>query len=266
MLVALLATVATADAQRVPDPRVADLVQAGKLRVGLHLAQYAKDPVTGELRGIGPGVLLIEIVRELSTRLGVELMLVGHPTPSKVVECLKAGACDVGFVGIDPSRAAEVDFSPPISQFDFTYLVPAGSPIHSVADVDRPGVRIAVVRGHASTLALRPILKHAELVDAEIPDAAIDLVRTGRADALAAPRPGLLEYSTKLPGSRVLEDRYGVSLGSAMVVQKGQAGRLAYISEFIEEAKASGFVQRAIERAGERGVRVAPPGGPTAQK
>jgi len=265
MIVALLASAAIADAQQAPDPRVADLVQAGRVRVGLHLAQYTKDPVTGELRGIGPGVVFIEIARALSARLGVEVLLVGHPTPPKLVECLKAGACDVGFVGIEPSRAAEVDFSPPVTQFDYTYLVPADSSIRSVADADRPGIRIAVVRNHASTLALSRILKHADLVGAEIPDAAFDLLRTARADALASPRPALLEYSIQLPGSRVLEDRYGVNLGSAMVVPKGQAGRLAYISEFIEEVKASGLVQRAIDSAGLRGVQVAPPGNPAAQ-
>ena len=266
MMVILLATVATADAQQTADPRVADLVRAGRIRVGLHLPQFTKDPVTGELRGNEAGIVFIEIARALSARLGVEVLLVGHPTPPKLLECLKAGACDVGFVGIEPSRAAEVDFSYPVTQFDFTYLVPAGSPIRSVADADRPGVRIAVVRDHASTLALSRILKHAEMVGAEIPEASLDLVRTGRADALASTRPGLLGSSRKLPGSRVLEDRYAVSVGTAMVVPKGQAGRLAYISEFIEEAKASGLVQRAIERAGQRGMRVAPPGNPTAQK
>jgi polar amino acid transport system substrate-binding protein len=264
MIVALLSLELPADAQQTADPRVADLVRAGRLRVALHLPQFKKDPVTGELRGIGAGIVFIEIARALSARLGVEVQLVGHPTPADLVECLKASACDVGFAGVEPSRAAEVDFSPPVTQFDFTYLVPAGSPIRSVADADRPGVRIAVVRGHASTLALGRILNHAEQVAAEIPDAAFDLLRTGRADTLASTRPALLGYAATLSGSRVLEDRYGVSLGTAMVVSKGQPGRLAYISEFIEEAKASGLVQRAIERAGQRGVRVAPPGNPTA--
>ena len=92
-----------------------------------------------------------------------------------------------------------------------------------------------------------------------MPDAAFDLLRTGHADAFASNLPVLLAYSTKLPGSRVLEDRYGANL-SAMAVAKDQAGRLAYISEFIEEAIASGLVQQAIERAGVRGVRVAPAG------
>ena len=250
------------DAQQAADPRVADLVRAGKLRVALFLPQYTKDPVTGELRG---NVVYMEIARALAAHLGIEVQLVGYPTPPTVEECLKAGACDVAFMGINPSRAAEVGFTPPLVLSPFTYLVPAGSSIRSVADADRPGVRIAVVRNHESTLALSRILKQAKLVYAETPDPTFDLLRTGHADAMASPRRGLLEYSTRLPGSRVLEDHYGANL-LAMAVPKHQAGRLAYFSEFVEEAKASGLVQRAIERAGQPGIRVAPPGNSSAQE
>ena len=247
---------AIAEAQQAADPRVAGLVRVGRIRVALHLAQYSKDPVTGELRGLGSGTVSVQIAHALAARLGVEVQLVGYPTPPTVEECLKAGTCDVGFVGIE--RAAAVGLSPPFLQLDYTYLVPAGSSIRSVSDADRPGVRIAVVRNHLSTSALIPLLKHVKPISAEIPDAAFDLLRTGQVDAFASTRSVLLAYSTKLPDSRVLEDRYGENL-LAMAVAKDQAGRLAYISEFIEEAKASGLVQRAIERAGERGLRAAPP-------
>jgi polar amino acid transport system substrate-binding protein len=152
----------------------------------------------------------------------------------------------------------------PFIEFDFTYLVPAGSLIQSIADADRPGIRIAVVRNHASTAALNRVLKQAKLVYAETPDPTFDLLRTGDADVMASARSTLLEYSTKLPGSRVLKDRYGATL-NRVVVPKDRAGRLAYINEFVEEAKASGLVQQAIDRAGPRGVQVAPPGDPTAQ-
>ena len=141
----------------------------------------------------------------------------------------------------------------------FTYLVPAGSPIRSVADADKPGVRIAVVANHASTLALRAVLKHATLVDVEIPDQAFELVRSGKADAYASPRPPILEYAKKLPGSRVLDDRYGANI-QAIAVPKGQVARLAYVNEFVEAARASGLIQQAIARAGERGIEVAPAG------
>src|SRR5271166_2529850 len=238
------------------DPRVADLVQAGAIRVALFLPQYAKDASTGELRGIGMGHVAIELVRALATRLRIEMHVIENPTPPKAVECLKTKACDVAFLGIEPSRAAEVDFSPPVVAFDYTYLVPAGSPIHTVADADRRAARIAMVSNHASSLALIRTVKRAELVGAEMPDTAFDMLRAGHTDAFAAPREQLLDYSTKLPGSRVLEDSYGINL-VGMAVPKGKAGRLAYISEFIEEAKASGLVQRIIESGGLRGFQVA---------
>lgn len=237
----------------IADLRVEDLGRVGRVRVALFPSFiYTKDRVTGDLRGVG-----IEIARALAARLGVEFLPVEYSAPPKVMEGLNAGACDVGFLGIDPSRIAEVDFSPPIMQVDWTYLVPAGSSIHSVADADRPGVRIAIVRNHAMDLALSRILNQAEPLRAETPDDTFDVLRTGHADVQAGVRPALLEYSTQLPGSRVLEDRYG-SNSVAMVVPKGQVERLAYISDFVEEAKASGLVQRAIECAGLRGILVAP--------
>ena len=253
----LLAALHIADAQQVPDPRVADLVQAGKVRIALFPPQYAKDSVTGELKGVWA-----DVARALAARIGVELVLVEHPTPPKMVECLKAGACDVGSLGFDPARAGDVEgFSPPFIEFDYTYLVPTGSSIRNIADVDRPGVRIAVVHAHASTLTLTRIRKQAELVSADTPDSAFELLRSGRVDAWASARPVLVDYSAQLPGSRVLEARYGANR-PALVVAKGQAARLAYINEFVEEIKASGFVRQAIIRSGWRGVQVAPRASP----
>src|SRR6266702_2417252 len=161
MMVALLIGATIANAQQVPDLRVADLVRAGKVRVGMFLPQYTRDPVTGEIR---VDVHLEETARALAVRLGVELQLVPYPTPPSAVEGLKVGTCDVTFLGIEPSRAAEVGFSPPFVELDYTYLVPAGSSIRSVADADRPGVRIAAIRNHASTITLSRMLKHATLV------------------------------------------------------------------------------------------------------
>lgn len=261
VIAALLATVPIAGAQQTPDPRVADLVRAGKVRIALFPPQYTKDPTTGELKGVWA-----DIARAFAARVGVELVFVEHPTPPKMVECLKAGACDVGFMGFDTARARDVEgFSPAFIEFDYTYLVPAASSIRRVTDADRPGVRIAVVRAHASTLTLRRIRKYATLVSVGTPDSAFDLLRTGRADAWASARQALVEYSAQLSGSRVLEDRYGVNR-PAVVVAKGHTARLAYISEFIEEIKASGFVEEAITRSGWRGVRVAPPANPHGRK
>ena len=258
-MVALLIGATIAKAQ-VPDPRVADLVHVGKIRVGLFVPQYIKDPATGELKGVWS-----EIAQALAARIGLQVVLLEHQTPAKALECLEAGACDLLFLPFD-ARAANVgDFSPPIFQFDYTLLVPADSSVRSVVDADRHGVRIAAVCNHASTLTLSRLLKQAELVYAETPDSTFDLLRTGRADAMASARPTLLSFSTQLPGSQVLEDRYGANI-NRMVVPKGKAEWLDYVSEFVEEAKASGLVQKAIDCAGPRGTQVVPPGNPTTQQ
>ena len=259
LILAMMIVATIANAQQVPDPRVADLVRVGKIRVGLFFPQYVKDPATGELKGAWS-----EIAQALAARIGVQVVVLEHPTPLKAIECLKAGACDLLFLPLDDRAASVGDFSPPIFQYDYTLLVPAGSSIRSVADADRPGVRIAAVRNHASSVALSRLLKQAELVYAETPDPTFDLLRSGRAGAYASTRPVLLGYSTQLAGSRVLEDRYGANL-NRMVVPKGKAEWLAYVSEFVEAAKASGLVQKAIDRSGTRGITVPPPGDPSAQ-
>ena len=234
------------------DPRIADLVRAGKIRVGLFPPQYVRDPASGEPCGV-----LIEIVRALGAHIGVEVIVVERPTPSQTVDCLNGGACDIASLGFDPSRVAQVGgFTPPLLRVDYTYLVPARSSIRGTVDIDRPGLRIAAVRDHASTLALRRLLRHAEQLGAETADAAFELLRSGYADAWASVRPALLDYSGRLSGSRVLADSYGAN-HPALIVAKGKTARLAYLSEFIEEAKTSGLVQRAIERAGQAGYEMA---------
>jgi polar amino acid transport system substrate-binding protein len=239
------------------DPRVADLAQAGNIRVAIFLPQYTRDSATGALRGIGMGFVAMEMGRALAGRLGVELVLVENPTPVTAAQALKSGACDLACLGIDPVRTAELDFSPAVVQFDYTLLVPAGSTIRSFADADRAGRRIAVVLNHASTFALKRTAKHAELVGTELPDAAFDLLREGSVEAFAAPREQLLDYSDRLPGSRVLELGYGIN-NAGFAIRKGQPGRLAYIREFVEQAKASGLIADIIARGNLRGFRVAP--------
>jgi polar amino acid transport system substrate-binding protein len=247
-------------AQQAPDPRVVDLVRAGRVRVALGLGPVfiaTKDPVTGELRGP-----VVDLGRELAARIGVEFVPVEYPSPGAVMKGVRTGAWDVSFLAIDPARAAEVDFSPPYMEMDLTLMVPAGSSIRSVADADQPGVRIAAVRGDSTDLTLSRILKRAELVRADTfsaPGRNFEVPGAGQVDVRAGNRPNLLAASARLPGSRVLEDRFGVTL-VAMVVPKGQAGRLDYVSKFIEEAKTSGSVKRAIEAAGVRGIQVAPAG------
>jgi polar amino acid transport system substrate-binding protein len=163
ILVGLLAGATTANTRQV-DPRIADLVQAGKVRIGLFPSFfYSKNQATGELQGVG-----IEIARALAARLGVELLFVEQSGPAETVECLKSRACDVAYLGINTNRAVDLDFSPPYLQGDFTYLVPPDSPFRQIADADKPGVRIGVVRNHSMDFALRGKLRHAAFVYADI--------------------------------------------------------------------------------------------------
>jgi polar amino acid transport system substrate-binding protein len=263
-LLAFSASVAGASAQQPSqDPRVADIVRAGKLRIGLHLPQFVKDPATGEIHGHGTGTVIVQIADALGKQIGVKVELVGNPSPPKLIECLAAAACDAGFLGFVKSRADQVGYTAPYIQVPFTLMVPAGSQVRTVADADKKGVRIAAVRNHASTLALKRVVKEAEIVEVEIPDQAFELLREGRADAWASPRPPLLAYAPKLAGARVLDGHYGANLQS-MAVAKDQTARLAYIGEFLEGAKESGLVQKVLDRTGARGIEVAPAAAPPA--
>src|SRR5437868_14431995 len=148
----------TAHAQST-DPRVADLVRAGKVRFGTFPPQYTKD-ARGELKGP-----FVEMMRAAAAHMGLPIELVELPTPAKLVECLDSGACDYGSLGFDPARADKVEgFTAPFMQFGYTFLVPPGPKIGSVVHADRAGVRIAVVRYHGSTLALGRIRKDVEPV------------------------------------------------------------------------------------------------------
>jgi polar amino acid transport system substrate-binding protein len=251
----LLATATAAPAQG--DPRIADIVHAGKIRVGLHLPQFAKDPVTGQIHGSGTGAVIEPIAQALADRIGVKLELIGHKSPPVLVDCLKAHGCDMGFLGYVPARAGDVGYAPPHMIVPFTFMVAPGSTAQSIADLDKPGIRIAAVRSHASTLALSKLIKHAETLPVEIPEEAFELVRSGKADAWASPRPPLLVDLPKLPGARVLDGHYGANI-QAMAVPKDQSARLDYVAQFVEEAKQSGLLQRIIDKYGEKGIEVAP--------
>ena len=229
-----------------------DIVRAGKIRVALYPPTYSKDPQNGQLSG-----WTIDVIRVLGERLGVEGYPVERQTPPEAVACLVAGDCDVAILGIEPVRAAQVDFAPPLIELDYAVLVSEGVSARSLADLDRVGMHIAAVRGHASTLELERQLAKAELVYADMLEPAFEILRQGRAGAFASVREILLRCSEQLPGSHVLDGRYGSNL-IGMAVPKGRAGRRAWISAFGEEAKASGLVQQALDRMGWRGARVAP--------
>ena len=232
----------------------ADLAPTGKLRAGINYGNFilATKNATGESRGVA-----IDLTHALAQRLGVPVDLVAYTSVAAMVDAAKTGAWDIAFLGIDPAREGEIGFSAAYLEIEATYLVPSGSPLRAVADVDREGVRVAAPARANYELFLSRRLEHAQLVRASNAEAAFDLLATGKADALAGLAQALIALADKLPGSRMLDGHF-MKVPQAVGVPRGRDAGLAYLRGFVEEAKASGLVARAIEKIGARGVSVAP--------
>jgi polar amino acid transport system substrate-binding protein len=158
----------------------------------------------------------------------------------------------------EPARANEIAFTAAYLEIEATYLVPAGSPIRTLDEVDRPGVRIAVANKAAYDLYLSRTLKHAELVRAEGIDGSYELFLAQKLDVLSGLKPRLLMDLEKLPGARILDGRF-TAVQQGIGTPKARAAAAAYLREFVEEAKSTGLVAQAIAKHGVRGVNVAPP-------
>jgi polar amino acid transport system substrate-binding protein len=231
------------------------LAPTGKLRVGLQLGSphnVLRDPVSGEMKGVG-----FDLGTELARRLGVPFEPVMYPSVGALLEAGKSGAWDVAFVGFSPARANEWDFSGLHMEIEFGYLVPGASAIATMADVDRPGTRIAVQEKSQPDVFLSRTVRNAVVVRAPSLAGTVEMLKSGNADAIFSIKPSLFEASKQLPGSRVLDGRAGVD-PHAMVMPKGRDRGVAYARQFIEKAKTEGLVKAAIERAGMRGAVVAP--------
>jgi polar amino acid transport system substrate-binding protein len=254
--VAAAVTAGCATAPPTPTPVAkAELAPTGTLRVAVFTGNPvigSKDAASGELRGT-----TVLLGKELAGNAGLPVKLIGYTAVAKMVEDAKTGAWDIAVVAFDPARRSVIDFAPPHLVVDLTYLVAPGSNIRSVAEVDRPGVSIAAARGAATTLYLERTLKQAKVTPAENEPAAFALIRDGKAQAYAQNRYMLLGIAATLPGARVLEDRFSAA-EMCIVLPKGRPAALDYVGTFVEQAKASGAVARAIEQSGLRGVSVAP--------
>jgi len=254
---ALLLVAGCASAPSVPPAARAELSPTGKLRVGLILSNQVlvtKDPSTGELRGV-----TINLGKALAQRLGVPFEPVGYANPAGLVKSFGTDQWDIAFLAFDPARAKEVDFSPPYMEVDNTYLVTAKSKVGTVELADQAGVTIAVPERSAPDLFLSRNLKSAKVM--RVPggaDAAIEALKSGKADAYAENAHMLSLYADRLPGARVLEGRYTV-IQHAVATPKGKMAASGYMKTFVEEAKSDGTVAEAIRAAGLRRTRVAPP-------
>jgi polar amino acid transport system substrate-binding protein len=229
------------------------LAPSGRLRVGVNLGNFL---LVSKQSADGVGGIVPDLAQELARRLGVAFELVLYPAAGPVADAAKTGAWDVAFIGAEPQRASEIDFTEPYIEIEATYLVPAGSPIRSIADVDRKGVRIAVANRSAYDLWLARNIKQAELVRAEGIEGSWQLFLKEKLDVLAGLKPRLLQDREKLPGSRILEGRF-TAVQQAIGTPKGRPDGAAYLREFAQDIKSSGLVAQLIERHNVKGVTVA---------
>ena len=233
-----------------------ELAPAGTLRVALNMSNFlltATDPVTGEPCGIAA-----DLGRELGQRLGVPVALLPYPNPGELADAAPTGVWDVGLIGAEPQRAHAIDFTAAYVEIEATYLVPPGSPLQTIADVDRPGIRIAAPARSAYELYLSRTLQHAQLVREQGGENAFKRFVEDRLDALAGLRPRLVTDQDALPGSRLLEGRF-TAVQQAAGTPKGRPAGAQYLRAFIEDVKATGLVARLIETNRVRGLTVAPP-------
>jgi polar amino acid transport system substrate-binding protein len=175
-----------------------------------------------------------------------------------VFDALQKGAWDIAFLAIDPVRAAGIDFTAPYVVIEGAYVVPVDSPLKTVEDVDRDGVRVAVARASAYDLYLTRALKHAKLVRESSGPEALALFRKDRLEAAAGVKQPIVAFAKEHPDTRVIPGRFMV-IEQAMGTPKGREAGVRYLREFIEEMKASGFVAKALSASGQTDAAVASP-------
>jgi polar amino acid transport system substrate-binding protein len=231
-------------------------VPSGKLRVGINHSNFLlvnPGSAHGAPKGIAPDLAL-----ELGKRLGVPVQFVSFDGAGKTADAIRDAEVDAGFIASEAERASVIEFSSAYVELPATYLVPAGSPLRTLADIDRPGVRIAVSGRSAYDLYLARTLKQAELVRAESIPASFKLFVEQKLEALAGLKPGLLADAQKLPGSRLLEGQF-TAVQQSIGVPKKRAGAARHLRAFVEDAKRSGLVQQLIDKHAVKGINVAPP-------
>jgi len=234
-----------------PEPR-AILAPTGVLRAALYTGtptSILPDPASGGPRGVG-----YDLGKELARRLGVPYAPVVFSKNADVLAAIKDGTADVAFTNSSSAaRAKDMDFGPPFMDVELGYLVPKGSPLTTVADVDAAGLRVGVTAGSSSEATLTRDFKKAEVVRATNFDAGMEMMTSGKLDAYATNKASLFEMAEKLPGSKVLEGRWGVE-HFAVAIPKGRDQGLAFVRQFTLEVKSEGRVSAAIARAGLRGA------------
>ncbi len=234
---------------------VRELAPAGRLRAAINFGNSVlaqPDPAGGPPRGVSG-----ELARELARRLGVGIDYVTFDAAGKVFEAAKENLWDIAFLAVDPVRAAAIAFTAPYVVIEGVYLVPKDSGLHTVEDIDRDGVRVAVAEDSAYDLYLSRTLKRATLVRQASGPEALDIFMRDSLEAAGGVRQPINAFAQAHPNIRVIPGRF-MAIEQAMGTIKGREAGIAYLRSFIEEMKGSGFVARALEASGQGDATVAP--------
>jgi polar amino acid transport system substrate-binding protein len=232
----------------------AELAPTGVLRAGINLSNFLL--VSGKSASGEPEGVAADMVREIARRLRVAPKFVTFPSPGELADAAESNVWDIGLIGAEPQRAEKIAFTPAYVEIEATYLVPAGSKLASIAEVDRPGVRVAVFGRSAYGLWLDRHIKQATLVRGDSIDSSYRLFVDQKCDALAGLKPRLLTDVNSLPGARILDGRFTAVQQAIGTARANRAGA-KFLGSFVEEVKSSGLVAEMIKRHKVRGLTVA---------
>ena len=236
------------------------LAPTGRLRVGLAVGDAisavwtTRDPQTG--KPMGPTVDLANIFAE---RTGLALELIEYGSSGEIIEAAASGQWDVSFTPVDAQRKTIVDFGPDFALGVSTYMVPKGSKIATLADVDRPGTRIYGVENTATIRSCRESLTHTTAVGLSALKEVLEKFRAGEADAIALGKESLFSILPEFPGARILEGNF-LAAGTALAVPKDRTEALDVFTAILEEVKADGTVRKIFDKHGMTHSTVAPAG------
>jgi polar amino acid transport system substrate-binding protein len=235
---------------------VSELAPHGVLRAAINMGNFLL--VTGRTPSGDPAGVSPDMAAAIAGRLGVPVQYVPYARPGELADAAGTDAWDIGLIGAEPARAEKIAFTAAYVEIEATYLVPAGSPLRSIAEVDRPGVRIAVTARSAYDLWLERNIKQATLLRGNAQGATVEMFVRDKLEALAGLRPGLLGDLEKLPGARILDGQF-TAVQQAIGTARSNAAGARFLSDFVEEAKRSGLVAQLIEKHGVVGrLSVAP--------
>ena len=238
------------------DKARAELAPTGVLRAGINLSNFLL--VTGRSADGDPVGVSPDMARAIAAQLGVPVKYIPFKTPGELGDQAGNNVWDIGLIGAEPQRAEKIAFTAAYVEIEATYMVPSGSPIKSIAEVDRKGVRIAVSARSAYGLWLENNIKNAELIQVSGLDAAFNQIKDEQIEVLAGLRPGLLKDIEKMPGAKILDGKFSAVQQAVGTAKANKAGA-EFLAGVVEDAKKSGLVARLIERHKVVGLSVAPP-------